>query len=194
MSFFNISFKGTWKSAVDPTGAYLIDRSPEYFEPILNFLRNGLLIINEGVNRRGVLEEARFFGLSVLVSELENEIQTLSREECCITRKQFVRLLMTTSNTERLRCQGLNLPGVDLSYLDLSCINFKHANLTGANLKGATLAGCVLNQANLSNACLDVSKTKHIPHSLFIWTFPNRTPFHACFLNIRNYLFFICYY
>ena len=156
---FSFSFQGTWKSAVDQTGAYLIDRSPEYFEPILNFLRNRQIIINEGVNQRGVLEEARFFGLTELVSELEAEIQALDREKHCITRDQFVRLLMTTTSGERLRCQGLNLSGVDLSYLDLSCINFKHADLTGANLKGATMASCVLNQANLSNACLDVRVT-----------------------------------
>lgn len=103
-----------------------------------------------------MLEEARFFGLSELVSELETEILALDREKHCITRKQFVQLLMTTTSDDRLRCQGLNLSGVDLSYLDLSCINFKHADLTGANLKGATMAGCILNQANMSNACLDV--------------------------------------
>lgn len=42
-----------WFSATDDTGAYLIDRSPEYFEPLLNFLRHGKLIINEGVNPQG---------------------------------------------------------------------------------------------------------------------------------------------
>lgn len=96
------------------------------------------------------------------MSELESELQALDREKHGITRNQFVRLLMTTTSAERLRCQGLNLSGVDLSYLDLSCINFKHADLTSANLKGATMAGCVLNQANLSDACLDVRKYSYI--------------------------------
>jgi len=60
---------------VDETGAYLIDRSPCYFEPILNFLRNGILITNEGINLKGVLEEARFFGIKDIVDELESTLQ-----------------------------------------------------------------------------------------------------------------------
>lgn len=104
-----------------------------------------------------MLEEARFFGVTVLVTQLESELNTLSRNKLCMSREEFVRLLMTTSNTERLRCQGLNLNGADLSYLDLSSINFKHANLKNVNFRGATMDGCVLNQADLENACLDVS-------------------------------------
>lgn len=42
-----------WGNKRDERGAYLIDRSPEYFEPILNYLRHGQLIINEGINLRG---------------------------------------------------------------------------------------------------------------------------------------------
>ena len=30
-----------------------MDRSPEYFEPLLNFLRHGKLILNEGINPQG---------------------------------------------------------------------------------------------------------------------------------------------
>ena len=38
----------------DPVdGSYLIDRSPTYFEPILNFLRTGSLIINPNINPEG---------------------------------------------------------------------------------------------------------------------------------------------
>ena len=44
-----------WGNKQDKHGAYLIDRSPEYFEPILNYLRHGQLIINEGINIRGKL-------------------------------------------------------------------------------------------------------------------------------------------
>lgn len=50
-------------STVDSTGAYLIDRSPEYFEPILNYLRHGVVILDKHVNPKGVLEEAVFYGM-----------------------------------------------------------------------------------------------------------------------------------
>uniref|UniRef100_A0A8C8J6S6 Uncharacterized protein n=1 Tax=Oncorhynchus tshawytscha TaxID=74940 RepID=A0A8C8J6S6_ONCTS len=45
--------KDVWGNKQDERGAYLIDRSPEYFEPILNYLRHGQLIINEGINLLG---------------------------------------------------------------------------------------------------------------------------------------------
>ena len=45
-----------WFSATDDSGAYLFDRSPEYFEPLLNFLRHGKLILNEGINPQGTIE------------------------------------------------------------------------------------------------------------------------------------------
>ena len=36
-------------------GAFLIDRTPTYFEPILNYLRTGSLIVNPDVNPEGTL-------------------------------------------------------------------------------------------------------------------------------------------
>lgn len=42
-----------WLSATDASGAFLIDRSPTYFEPLLNFMRHGKLILNEGINPLG---------------------------------------------------------------------------------------------------------------------------------------------
>ena len=60
-------------SAKDEQGAFLIDRTPEYFKPILNYLRTGELVIDSGVNVKGVLAEARFFGIQSLIDQYYEE-------------------------------------------------------------------------------------------------------------------------
>lgn len=61
-------FSEEWDSARDSTGAFLIDRSPEYFEPLLNYLRSDVLVLDDGINVEGVLEEAKFFNLQGVIT------------------------------------------------------------------------------------------------------------------------------
>ena len=58
-------------SAKDEQGAFLIDRTPEYFKPILNYLRTGELFIDSGVNVKAVLAEAKFFGIKSFIDKYE---------------------------------------------------------------------------------------------------------------------------
>lgn len=57
----------------------------------------------------GVLEEAKFFGISKAIEPLESLIQT---EELAVhgqfTRKEFLRMLSITSSSSTLRCQVNN--------------------------------------------------------------------------------------
>ena len=62
-------------------GAFLIDRPPKYFEPILNYLRSGKMIIDQNINPEGVLEEARYFGMQSLIPKLEEFIKKLKYQE-----------------------------------------------------------------------------------------------------------------
>lgn len=146
-----------WGNKRDHRGAFLIDRSPEYFEPILNYLRHGQLIVNDGVNLLGVLEEAKFFGIDSLIEHLELAIKNSqpAEDHSPISRKEFIRFLLATPTKSELRCQGLNFSGADLSRLDLRYINFKMANLSGCNLTQANLCGSCLERADLSGSVLD---------------------------------------
>ncbi|CAB3988892.1 BTB POZ domain-containing KCTD9 [Paramuricea clavata] len=150
------SSQKSWKSARDHTGAYLIDRSPDYFAPLLNYLRHGKLILNEGVNPSGILEEAKFFGLTGVAEQLEEIIKDTDKDEDKpLTRQEFVRILLSTPSNCELRCQGINLEGADLSRLDLRYINFKMANLRRADLAGANLSNCCFERSCLSGAHID---------------------------------------
>ena len=52
----------------DPVdGSYLIDRSPTYFEPILNFLRTGSLIINPNINAEGNVYSIKHFNKTFVI-------------------------------------------------------------------------------------------------------------------------------
>lgn len=142
----------------DETGAYLLDRSPEYFEVILNYLRHGQLIYNRNINPEGVLEEARFFGVESLIQELQSIVDKEKNTETvdlALTRQDVVKALIQANTCSELRFQGVNLAGADLRRLDMRRINFKYANLSRCQLSFANLSNCCLERADLSHANLE---------------------------------------
>lgn len=154
-------------SPCDSNGAYMIDRPGKYFQSILYYLTNGgKLILDQGINPYGVLEEARFYGIQSLVEYLESMFSNPELEydftKCSfvkkfqpLTRADVVNALIRSDRSTELRFQGVDLTGANLSKLDLRSINFKYAILKNANLSGCNLSYACLERADLSGCNLD---------------------------------------
>lgn len=146
-----------WNNTTDRSGAYLLDRTPEYFEVILGYLRHRQLILGPNVHPQGVLEEARFFGLESLIDKLETLVEEYQpkTDHTPLTRREVINALLVNQTNCELRFQGMNFSGADLSQLDLRYINFKLANLSGCDLTKANLNSCSFERANLSHSKMD---------------------------------------
>ncbi|KAL8220086.1 UNVERIFIED_CONTAM: SH3KBP1-binding protein 1 [Gekko kuhli] len=78
-SFFSSLLSGRISTLKDETGAIFIDRDPDIFAPILNFLRTKELDLR-GTNISLLLHEAEFYGITPLVHRLQlrNELEESS--------------------------------------------------------------------------------------------------------------------
>uniref|UniRef100_A0AAV2LV47 Potassium channel tetramerisation-type BTB domain-containing protein n=1 Tax=Knipowitschia caucasica TaxID=637954 RepID=A0AAV2LV47_KNICA len=78
---------------IDDTGAYVIDRDPTYFGPILNYLRHGKLVYNKELAEEGVLEEAEFYNITPLIKLIKERIVERDSKSTQVPPKHVYRVL-----------------------------------------------------------------------------------------------------
>lgn len=78
-NFFTLLTSGRVPALKDENDAFFIDRNPEYFEPILEFLRSGRIVLPKGINTVQLYQEAQYYmvDMPIMTGDSRNRISAM---------------------------------------------------------------------------------------------------------------------
>jgi len=143
-------------SAKDEDGAWFIDRDPKYFRAILNFLRDpSKLVIDPGISREGLLQEADFYMLQPLIDQIKQINHTdLTRHDIFIhgTQITFYGAQLVGLDLSDLNFNDKSFENADISRVNFEGCRFENTDFTKAHGAGANFSKCTANAAKFTHA------------------------------------------
>ena len=132
-------------AARDHKGRYLLDRPPKAFGAVLDYLRTG--VIDRTVDRLLLIEEASFWHLPALLSQLRLQCDFQSRE-------RLLAVLLQIPNRQYSEFVGIRFCGLDLSGLQLEG-SFIRCDFTNCDMRNVRAEKANFSQSSFENANLD---------------------------------------
>ena len=123
---FSTEKNGRISAIQDENGAYFIDRSPKYFEIILNFLRGGVMENGPNVDLKFLRNEAEFFCIKSLVQLVDEEIEKTEKGEALRLEqlKRIDRNVTNIGSNEALRLRQMKRIDENMTKLGSTIVSF----------------------------------------------------------------------
>ncbi|XP_066494701.1 SH3KBP1-binding protein 1 [Tiliqua scincoides] len=143
-SFFSSLLSGRISTLKDAAGAIFIDRDPDVFAPILNFLRTRELDAR-GTDKSVLLHEAQFYGITPLVRRLQLR-EELDRSSCgsVLFNGYLPAPVFPAKRWNRHSVTGAQLAVRPVSHLERAVV--RRSNTMPPNLGNAGLLGRMLEE------------------------------------------------
>lgn len=160
-----------------PLAPYLLDRSPQYVAPLIQYLRSGELVLDSGISKRGVRLEAEYFGIQKVADLLCDEHEEYNHEEPATATSAAPPVDKLTVHEPSLGTTGGGEPpkrkwmppacctrndllaslrtmppdmGLRLRGMCLNGISFARLDLSNTNFEWCSLLSCDFSHADLS--------------------------------------------
>lgn len=156
-TFLEVAFSGRHgKLGESENNPIFIDRNPNYFSYVLDYLRWQPPVLLDGLSPptlHGVHLEAKFFGIDSLAELAKSPPPPATVPKTSISMDQF--LMMRNREKPAKSFRGMKLMGFDFTGMELYYCDFSFADLTGCKFNHARLDRATFENANLTDCAFE---------------------------------------